>query len=372
MGAYTALLRPLLFAFDAERAHHLGMIGARSVLALPPGSWLARRAYGVDDARLRRRVWGLDFASPVGLAAGLDKNGVAIDGLANLGFSHVEIGTVTGRAQPGNDRPRLFRLKADRAIINRMGFNNQGAAEVGARLARRYASRRPRCVLGVNIGKSKVVDLPAALADHEISVRALAPAADYLVVNVSSPNTPGLRDLQAESSLRPLLNGVRACVDATCPALSGGARKPLLLKLAPDLSDAGLDAAVDVALETGCDGVIATNTTISRDGLREDPARVAAIGAGGLSGAPLRARATAALARVARRLAGRLPVIGVGGVDSAEAAWEKLAHGASLVQVYTGFVYQGPGLAGAINRGLLARLDQHGLASIDQAIGRSL
>ncbi|MBA3686428.1 MAG: quinone-dependent dihydroorotate dehydrogenase, partial [Planctomycetes bacterium] len=239
MGAYTALLRPLLFAFDAERAHHLGMLGARSLLAAPPLSWLARGIYGVSDPRLRCRLWDVEFANPVGVAAGLDKNAVAIDGLANLGFSHVEVGTVTGRAQPGNDRPRLFRLKADRAVINRMGFNNQGAAEVGARLARRYAGRRPRCVLGVNIGKSKVVDLSAALADHEISVRALAPAADYLVVNVSSPNTPGLRDLQAESALRPLLAGVRACLDATCPAASGrlpgssGRRKPLLLKLAP-------------------------------------------------------------------------------------------------------------------------------------------
>jgi dihydroorotate dehydrogenase len=329
------------------------------------------RLYGYTHPALAVRRWGLSFTSPVGLAAGLDKNGVAIDALAACGFSHVEIGTVTGQAQPGNPRPRLFRLVDDRAVINRMGFNNHGAATVAARLAARYTTRRPACVLGINLGKSKVVDLGAALADYEVSVRALGALADYVVVNVSSPNTPGLRDLQGEAHLRPLLAGVRTALDAVAP------QRPLLLKIAPDLSDEGIDAAVDVALETGCNGLIATNTTITRGGLRTTPARVGAIGAGGLSGAPLRLRSTAVLARVARRVLAQpsthhVPVVGVGGVDSADAAWEKLVHGASLVQVYSALVYHGPALVGRINRGLVGLLEQHGLRSIDDAVGRAL
>ncbi|HEX3135831.1 MAG TPA: quinone-dependent dihydroorotate dehydrogenase, partial [Planctomycetota bacterium] len=335
MNAYTALLKPLLFRLDAEVAHNLIIAGLQR--AAPPG--LLRSLYGYANPALTQRVWGLDFVSPIGLAAGLDKNGVAIDALAACGFSHVEIGTVTGQGQSGNPKPRLFRLLDDQAVINRMGFNNQGAAAVAARLSQRYAQRRPGCVLGINLGKSKVVDLGAALSDYEVSVRALGALADYVVVNVSSPNTPGLRDLQGEAHLRPLLAGVRATLDAVAPG------KPLLLKIAPDLSDDGIDAAVDVALETNCNGLIATNTTITRSGLRTSAHRVDAMGAGGLSGAPLRARATAVLARVARRVSRRVPVIGVGGVDSADAAWEKLSHGATLVQVYSTMVYHGPALA---------------------------
>jgi dihydroorotate dehydrogenase len=367
MDAYTALLKPVLFRLDAELAHNLVIAAMRH--ASPPA--LLRRLYGYRDARLACRVWGIDFTSPIGLAAGLDKNGVAVDALAACGFSHVEIGTVTGQGQPGNPKPRLFRLLADQAVINRMGFNNQGAAAVAAHLSARYATRRPACVLGINLGKSKVVDLGAALSDYEISVRALGPLADYVVVNVSSPNTPGLRDLQGEAHLRPLLAGVRAALDAVAPG------KPLLLKIAPDLSDDGIDAAVDVALGTGCNGLIATNTTITRGGLRTSPVRVDGIGAGGLSGAPLRARSTAVLARVARRVlaqptAQRVPVIGVGGVDSAEAAWEKLSHGATLVQVYSAMVYHGPALVGRINRGLVRLLERNGLKHISDAIGRAL
>ena len=367
MDAYATLLKPLLFRLDPELAHNL--IIAAMQRAAPSG--LLRRLYGYEHQALGQRVWGLDFRNPIGLAAGLDKNGVAIDALGACGFSHVEIGTVTGQAQPGNPQPRLFRLVEDRAVINRMGFNNHGAAAVAARLSTRYARRRPACVLGINLGKSKVVDLGAALADYEVSVRALGALADYVVVNVSSPNTPGLRDLQGEAFLRPLLAGVRATLDGVAPG------KPLVLKIAPDLSDDGIDAAVDVALETGCNGLIATNTTITRGGLRTAPVRLDAIGAGGLSGAPLRARSTAVLARVARRVLSqpperRVPVIGVGGVDSAEAAWEKIGHGATLVQVYSAMVYHGPGLAGRINRGLVALLERHGLRSISEAIGRDL
>jgi dihydroorotate dehydrogenase len=251
------------------------------------------------------------------------------------------------------------------------GFNNYGAATVAARLTATYQHRRPSCVLGINLGKSKVVDLAAALSDYEVSVRAFGALADYVVVNVSSPNTPGLRDLQGEAHLRPLLTGVRACLDQVAPG------KPLLLKIAPDLNDAGIDAAVDVALETGCNGLIATNTTIARTGLVTSPRRIDEIGAGGLSGAPLRQRATAVLARVARRVLAQpqqkqVPIIGVGGVDSAAAAWEKLSHGATLVQVYSAMVYHGPGLAGSINRGLVRMLKRQGLTSISQVIGRAL
>ena len=371
MDPYQILLKPALFHLDPEVAHNLTIAGMRlagAATRLVAGDAPAAPA-------LAQTLWGLRFAAPVGLAAGLDKNGVAIAGLAACGFSHVEIGTVTGQGQAGNPRPRLFRLVEDQAVINRMGFNNRGAAAVRAALAARYdaagGARRPGCVLGINLGKSKVVDLGDALADYEVSVRALGAFADYVVVNVSSPNTPGLRDLQGEAHLRPLLAGVRAALDGVAPPLAG-VRRPLLLKIAPDLSEAGIDAAVDVALETGCDGLIATNTTITRAGLATPARRVEACGAGGLSGAPLRARATAVLARVARRVAGRAPVIGVGGIDSADAAWEKITHGASLVQVYSALVYQGPALVGRINQGLAERVERLGLRTIGEAVGRDL
>ncbi len=369
MDAYGALLRPLLFRLEAETAHHL-MLGA--LARARPLAGLVVRLHPAADVRLEQRLWGLRFASPVGLAAGLDKNGVAIDALAACGFSHVEIGTVTGRAQPGNPRPRLFRLPADQAIINRMGFNNEGAEAVARRLAVRYAARRPACILGINLGKSKLVDNAQALDDYRLSVAALARHADYLVINVSSPNTPGLRDLQAEAALRPLLAGVRACLDQVISASAPPRRVPLLLKIAPDLDDAGIDSCVDVALECGCDGLIATNTTITRCGLRAGPRALDGIGAGGLSGAPLRARAQAVLARVARRVAQRVPVIGVGGIDSAQAAWERIGSGASLVQLYSALVFHGPALIAEINRGLAARLAASGLPSIAAAVGRDL
>lgn len=373
MDFYRTVLRPSLFALPAERAHDLTMWGL-SLASHSPSlcAWLAGQ-HAVADPRLVQTVWGRTFRAPVGLAAGLDKEGVGIEPLAACGFSHVEIGTVTGQAQPGNPRPRLFRLKTDEAIINRMGFNNHGAAAMAARLASRYdvvgGRRRPSVPLGINLGKSKVVDNEAALGDYEISIAALARYADYLVINVSSPNTPGLRDLQAEAALRPLLAGVRRAVDAAAPTC------PLLVKIAPDLSEAGIDGAVDVALETGCDGIIATNTTIGRSGLRESAARVASFGAGGLSGRPERALATQVLARVARRIAAgpkKIPVIGVGGVDSADAAWEKICHGATLVQVYSALIYHGPDLIARIHRGLGDHLKRTGLAHLGAAIGRDL
>ncbi len=369
MDLYRTVLRPAVFALDAEKAHDLTIHGLGFASRFP-GLCRSVRGGHMPDARLTVKAFGLDFASPVGLAAGLDKNAVAIEGLAACGFSHIEVGTVTGRAQPGNPSPRLFRLKGDEAIINRMGFNNAGSAAVAAALSQRYdpvgGARRPPCVLGINLGKSKVVDNAEALADYEVSVAALAGLADYLVINVSSPNTPGLRDLQSEAALRPLLTGIRAAVDAVAPG------RPLLLKIAPDLSEAGIDAAVDVALEARCDGIIATNTTITRSGLSHPAGAVAAIGAGGLSGRVLRQRSTAVLARVARRVEGRVPIIGVGGIDSAEAAWEKLLHGASLVQVYSALIYHGPELIDRIHAGLLERLEQSGARRLDEVVGGAL
>jgi dihydroorotate dehydrogenase len=370
---YRTVIRPALFAMTAEQAHDFTIAGLALASTSPWACREARARLQVGDPRLAQTVFGRTFANPIGLAAGLDKNGVAVEGLAALGFSHVEIGTVTGQAQPGNPQPRLFRLREDEAIINRMGFNNRGCEAMAGHLAKRFqpvgGSRRPPCVLGINLGKSKVVDNAEALSDYEASIRAVGRYADYLVVNVSSPNTPGLRDLQSEAALRPLLAGVRACVDRAAN------HAPLLLKIAPDLSDAAIDAAVDVALETGCDGIIATNTTITRGGLSTPVEKVTGIGAGGLSGRPVRSRSTAVLARVSRRIRAaprQIPVIGVGGVDSAEAAWEKLTHGATLVQVYSALIYHGPGLIGAINRGLIERLAATGLSSIVAAVGRDL
>jgi dihydroorotate dehydrogenase len=371
MDCYRRCLRPLLFRLDAERAHHLGLAGLRLGLGNPLSRGIARGLLQVRDSALGQRLWGLYFPNPVGLAAGLDKDATAIEPLAALGFGHVEVGTITGQGQPGNDRPRLFRLVDDEAIINRMGFNNRGCDDAAKRLARRYvrvgaAGRRPGTVLGINIGKTKAVALEAALEDYQRSVTALGPYADYLVVNVSSPNTPGLRDLQAEQTLRPLLLGIRASLDAVA------AGRPLLLKIAPDLSPAGIDAAVDVALESGCNGLITTNTTITRGGLGCGQERLDAIGAGGLSGRPVADLSLQVLARVARRVDGRVPVIGVGGISSAEDAWARISHGASLVQVYTAFIYRGPALVRDINRGLLRHLHAHGLSSLSQAVGRSL
>lgn len=373
MPWYPIVLRPALFAMDAERAHDFTM----GCLRLASRSrFLCERIrchHAFGDARLAQTLWGRRFAHPVGLAAGLDKNAEAIPALAAMGFSQVEVGTVTGVGQPGNPQPRLFRLKADHGIINRMGFNNHGCQRVAMNLARQFdrfgGRRRPATVLGINLGKSKMVELDQAATDYEASIAALGPLADYLVINVSSPNTPGLRDLQGESALRPLLQRVRAAVDHHAP------NAPLLLKIAPDLAEAGIDAVVDVALESRLDGLIATNTTISRDGLTTPAPRIQACGAGGLSGRPLLDRSTAVLARVARRLRAAnspVPVIGVGGIDSAEAAWRKIGAGADLVQLYSALIYHGPGIIETINRGLVERLERHGLKSIGEAVGRDL
>lgn len=326
---YRLLFDHVLTRTDPERAHHAAFRAIRA--AAPVTGRLAPVASGAPVEAM-----GLRFPHPFGLAAGFDKNGIGIDALGALGFGHVEIGTVTGEPQPGNPRPRLFRLPQDRAVVNRMGFNNEGAEAVAARLARRG---RPAGgpVLGINIGKTKVVPAEHAIADHEKSTGLLAPHADYLVVNVSSPNTPGLRDLQAVELLEPLLRAVRRRADQVRP----DDRVPLLVKIAPDLSDEDVLAVADMAVAIGLDGLIATNTTITRDGLRTDPATVAAVGAGGLSGAPLRERATAVLRMVRERVGPDLTLVGVGGIASAADARARLDAGADLVQGWTAFVYEG-------------------------------
>ncbi|WP_110205625.1 quinone-dependent dihydroorotate dehydrogenase [Nocardioides daejeonensis] len=342
---YRLLFDKVLVRSDAERAHQVAfraIRSARPVLA-------SRLGTGVREAgrRIPREpvvAFGLTFPNRLGLAAGFDKNAVGIDALGALGFGHVEVGTVTGRPQPGNPKPRLFRLPDDRVVINRMGFNNDGAEVVARRLEERAKLRVHGIgngpVLGVNIGKTKVVpddDLAAVVADYEFSARHLAPHADYLVVNVSSPNTPGLRNLQAVEKLEPILTAVRRTADQVSPR-----RVPLLVKIAPDLADDDIDAVADLATAIELDGMIATNTTISREGLRSSPAAIEAAGAGGLSGAPLRDRSLAVLARLRARAGAGVDLVGVGGVTSPEDAAARVAAGAVLVQGYTGFIYEGP------------------------------
>lgn len=358
------LARPLLFRLPAEPVHHLTSGLLAHGLASPAVRAFVRARCHVDDAALRVRRWGLEFPNPVGLAAGFDKAGTAFNALGALGFGHVEIGTITALPQPGNPRPRLFRLPADRALLNRMGFNNPGASAVAERLGR--GPIEP--VLGINLGKSKITPLERATEDYLESLERLERFADYVVINVSSPNTPGLRELQDARPLRALL----AALTRRAGELAherGAAPRPVLVKIAPDLSDAQIDQAVEIALAEGAAGIVATNTTTARAGLRTPPAVLERLGEGGISGAPLRARSTAVVARVFRRTEGRLPIIGVGGIFDADDAWQRIRAGASLVQLYTGFVYGGPGVARRINRGLLQRLRRAGARSLDDVIG---
>jgi len=344
---YRLLFSLLLRRLPAEAIHRLAFAGLRWLMGVPGIASLLRPRLGPQAPDLRVKAMGLDFPSPIGLAAGFDKDAEGPDALGALGFGFVEVGTLTGEPQPGNPRPRLFRLPADRALVNRMGFNNGGAAAAAARLA------RPRkVILGVNIGKTKVVPEEEAVADYVKSARLLGPHADYLVVNVSSPNTPGLRNLQSVEKLGPLLSAVRRALDESVP----GRRVPLLVKIAPDLADADVDAVADLALALGLDGIIATNTTISREGLRTPSAEVAALGAGGISGAPLKARALEVLRRLRERVGERLVLIAAGGIETADDVWERLQAGATLVQVYTAFVYGGPTFPARLNRALAARL----------------
>ena len=354
------LFRSLLFSFSAETAHRLTLRSLRLFALLPGALWLLRALFGVTDPRLRLRALGLDLASPVGLAAGLDKDAEVFEAFGALGFGFVEVGTVTALAQPGNPRPRLFRLPRDRALLNRMGFNNHGAAAAARRLA------RPRTtIVGANIGRSKLTPNDAAVADYVTSTEALAPHADYMVINVSSPNTPSLRELQAIEQLRPLISGVQEALRRAAPER----QVPLLLKVAPDLHDADIDAIAALALELGIDGIIATNTTIGRGGLTTPEAEVAALGNGGLSGAPLRERSLQVLRRLRAKVGSRLVLVAAGGIETADDAWQRICAGATLVQVYSALIYDGPSLPGRIGRGLAERAKSAGFSSISDAIG---
>jgi dihydroorotate dehydrogenase len=334
---YSLIFKIVFARMDAERAHHLVMFAIRFAGAVGLTKILKNKSSGKGSVQ----AFGVHFDAPFGLAAGFDKNAVAIKALGELGFSHVEIGTVTAVPQAGNEKPRLFRLIPDRALINRMGFNNQGARVIAARLGSlraKHGSKLP--VIGVNIGKSKIVDVDEAQDDYRESARLLAPHADYLAVNVSSPNTPGLRSLQSVAALEPILIAVLQEAKGT----------PVLVKIAPDLANEDIAAVADLALDLGLAGVIATNTTIGRDNLRTDSAKVSAAGAGGLSGAPLKERSLEVLRLLNARMNGKAAIISVGGIETPEDARERLANGATLVQGYTGWIYFGPLWARKINR----------------------
>jgi dihydroorotate dehydrogenase len=350
---YRLVYRVVLRRVPAEAAHRAGFWAIRVfgwAARMPGAAGALRRWLGPHDPVLRVRALGLEFRGPLGVAAGFDKDARGVAGLAALGFGFVEVGTVTARAQPGNARPRVFRLPADRALVNRMGFNNEGAAAAADRLRRLEGSCRAKVIVGVNIGKSRAVPDEEAAQDYAASARAVAGVADYVVVNVSSPNTPGLRDLQAADRLKPVLVAVREALDAAADH-----RVPLLVKIAPDLADADVDAIADLALELGLDGIVAVNTTVSRDGLASPAGEVAAAGAGGLSGPPLRGRALAVLRRLRARAGDRLVLIAAGGIETGDDAWERLEAGATLVQAYTGFIYGGPLWPRRVHAGLAAR-----------------
>lgn len=356
-GPYDVLFRHVLARLDPEQAHLLTLRALSLAHAVPGAPRLLRRATGTPDpmrpAGTGRRVLGAEHSSPLGLAAGLDKDGELPLAFLDLGFGHVEVGTVTAKAQPGNPRPRSFRLVGDRSLINRMGFNNHGAQALAHRLAAaRRTERGQRAVIGVNIGKSKITALEDAAEDYRASTRLLTPHADYLTVNVSSPNTPGLRQLQEIDALEPILTAVREEADRVVT----GRRVPLTVKIAPDLTDEDVRAVAALAERLGLDGVIATNTTISREGLATPRADVDALGAGGLSGAPLKERSTEVLRVLRAALPVGTAVISVGGVTDADDVQARLDAGADLVQGYTAFLYEGPFWAGRISAGLACAL----------------
>ncbi len=325
----------VLSRLPAEATHHGAFFLLRVLMALPGVRRLSRRALAPKDSGLHVEALGMRFPSPLGLAAGFDKNAVGYEALGALGFGFVEVGTVTGHAQEGNPKPRMFRLRKDRALINRMGFNNQGSQAAAVRLAKRHA--KSGLIVGANIGKTKRVPSEEAIADYEQSAALLAPHCDYMVVNVSSPNTPGLRDLQSVERLRPLLRAVRTTLNTARPT-----HLPLLVKIAPDLADEDIDAVADMAVELSLDGIIATNTTISRAGLKTASRDVDEIGAGGLSGAPLKSRSLEVLKRLRGRVGNSMVLVAAGGVETGDDVMERIAAGATLVQAYTGFIYGGP------------------------------
>ncbi len=350
-------VRPRLFRYDAEDAHDFTLKWAAWAAERPWACWMADAWFAPRPAEaLAQEIWGLKFPNPIGLAAGLDKNGVAVDLWAALGFGFVEVGTVTpGTGQPGNERPRLARLVDHDALVNRMGFNNRGSAA----LAERLAKRRTKIPVGVNVGKAKVTPLERAVDDYEATVRDVHDRASYLVVNVSSPNTPGLRDLQSIEALRPIVERVVSVRDE----LTREESRPVLLKIAPDLADEDVDAIADLASSTGLDGIIATNTTI------QAPPGAGLPIAGGISGRPLEPRALELTRRLHGRLGRDVPIVGVGGIMDADSAYTRIRAGARLLQIYTSFVYRGPSLVRNLTEGLLERLHRDGFRSVEEAVG---
>lgn len=364
MSLYSSIIRPILFRLPAESAHEFAL----RLLSLALKNESVRHA---AERRFQRspfgnlKRFGLTFRNPVGLAAGFDKNGTAADLMCPLGFGFIEVGTVTRESQPGNPKPRIFRLPRDRALINRLGFNNCGAKALMKNLKQHGSD----CVLGINIGKSRSVAIEDAIPDYLKTFEVVYDLADYLAVNVSSPNTPHLRELQQPEMLEELLAALQKRNQKLAEKHSLSTTKPLLLKIAPDLNAYEIASIVEIAARANVAGIIATNTTVSRDGLQSSPARIKASGDGGLSGAPLRNRSNEVIQMIYRLTNGSLPIIGVGGVFTAEDAWEKICAGASLIQLYTGFIYEGPGIARDINEGLRRILSKEGFVSLDEAVG---
>lgn len=359
---YKKLAKPFLFRMDPEKAHHLTIDGLSAVTRIPGGKQLLKSMYGVPHSPLmHQRIWGLDFNNPVGLAAGLDKNAKAVKGFSQLGFGFMEVGTITPKPQPGNELPRLFRLPEDRALINRMGFNNVGTEEMASNL--RQTGRRDIPV-AVNIGKNKSTPNEQAEEDYRACIRELYTYGDFFVVNISSPNTPDLRNLQHGNDLKRLLDAVTAEMQLQ-QKKHGHTGKPILVKIAPDLTDEELELTVHTIKDSGVSGIIATNTTLSREGL----VHANRSQAGGLSGRPLTERSTEVISRVYQLTEGKLPIIGAGGIFTARDAYDKIRAGASLVEVYTGLIYEGPGILTSINKGLQDLLKKDGFTHISQAIG---
>ncbi len=357
------LARPVLFRLDAETAHH-GSMSLFHRTMFPPFSNLARGLYRVSDPRLRTEVFGLSFDNPVGLAAGFDKQARWFNALSHLGFSHIEVGTITGEAQPGNDQPRLFRLPQDKAIINRMGFNNVGSHQAANSLQK----SKIKALIGINIGKTKAVAVEDAVADYLKSFRLLFPYARYFTVNVSSPNTPGLRKLQDRGPLTELLSELLRLNDELAQQQQVN-RRPILLKIAPDLNDDQLNDIADLAKQLAIDGVIATNTTIARDGLNSADSLVQQVGAGGLSGQPLTHVSRNVVNKLYQQMEQTKPIVGVGGIMNGEDAWQMICQGASLIQTYTGFIYGGPSFVKKLNKTLIQKLTENGMENISDAVG---
>jgi dihydroorotate dehydrogenase len=359
---YKKLAKPILFRMDPEKAHHLTIKGLHLMASIPGGKTWLKSSYGVSySPSIAQTLWGIEFMNPIGLAAGLDKNAKAVEGFSQLGFGFMEVGTITPKPQAGNELPRLFRLPEDEALINRMGFNNVGIEEMAQNLQKAGKKNIP---VAVNIGKNKVTPNEHAEDDYRACIRGLYELGDFFVVNISSPNTPDLRNLQHGNDLNRLLDAVKDEIGLQ-QEKHRHPGKPVLVKIAPDLTDNELELTVRSIMESGFSGIIATNTTLDRNGLKH-PHKIQA---GGLSGKPLKARSTEVIRKVYRLTEGKLPIIGSGGIFTAQDAYDKIRAGASLVEVYSALIYEGPGLLGKMNEGLKELLKKDGFTHISQAVG---